>query len=344
MSVRFGIATFFHTFHRPMKSWQADLLIFLAALIWGVSYVFTYWGLSAAPPATLLLFRFLVGLLITLLVFGRYMFGIDRVMLRQGLILGSLFGTGYLLQSYAIQFTEISKASFITALVLPATPIVSFFVLHKRISAWNIFGVLIAICGVSLLVEVDFGNLFSSVKLGDLFALISIPFWAFYMNYIDIFTSDKEGTPNTARMLALQFCGAIPVLLAAMFLFEMNLFPQIVDAISRGVGPEFAENVKATLGKGIHFSNPNFWVSILFNGILASFALTLIQTAAQKYTTPVKAMLIFQFEPITATAVAFFLIEPYFTAWMGLGAMVIICGVLLSELGGMIFAKKAENA
>lgn len=323
-----------------MKSWQADLLIFLAALIWGVSYVFTYWGLSAAPPATLLLLRFLVGLAITCLVFGKYLSGIDRKMLRQGLLLGSLFGMGYLLQSYAIQFTDISKASFITSLVLPATPIVSYFVLRKAITVWNVLGVLLAICGVALLVEISIENLFGSLKLGDFFALASIPFWAFYMNYIDIFTSDKEGLPNTGRMLALQFCGAIPVLLTAMLLFETSLFPQLLDVLSRGVDPELADKVKVTLGKGVHFSDPNLWISILFNGLLASFVLTLIQTSAQKYTTPVRAMLIFQFEPITATIASYFLIEPYFTFGMGVGAAFILCGVLLSELGPLLISAK----
>ncbi|GHT16458.1 membrane protein [Planctomycetales bacterium] len=318
-----------------MKTWQADFLIFIAAVLWGLSYVFAAEGMVFASPALFLLIRFGLALLITFFFFGSMSLRtLKKKTWQRGLFLGMLFGGAYLLQTYAINFTTIPKASFITALVLPTVPFVSWFLLKKPIAVWNILGVVLAMLGIYFLVNPDLRE-FTNVQAGDIIAFCSIPLWAFYLNYIDIFTTEMEEDADTSKMLMLQFLGAIPVLLFVTIVFESGwvLAPLHPD-----------------LGKGFVWNAPDLWKFAICMGYLAllgSFALTFIQTAAQKYTTPVKAMVIFQFEPIIATISAILFYYYYLgdadaapTISMGIGCVIILTAVLISELGPMLVRRK----
>jgi drug/metabolite transporter (DMT)-like permease len=77
-----------------------------------------------------------------------------------------------------------------------------------------------------------------------------------------------------------------------------------------------------------------FWAGLIFCALGASLVTVFIQTACQKYTTPVQAMICFQSEPVVAMAAAAILLGETVSFWAGLGAAVIIGGVLISELGG----------
>ncbi|MDR0335848.1 MAG: DMT family transporter [Planctomycetaceae bacterium] len=310
-----------------MTPLRAEFLIFIAAVIWGLSYVFVKEGLLFASPALFLLIRFSAALLITFFFFGCLSLKtLKWKTWKRGLYLGTLFGSAYLLQTYAVNFTTIAKASFITALVLPAVPFVSWFLIKKPITIWNIVGVLLALLGIYFLVDPDFQE-FKNIQAGDIIALCSVPIWAFYLNYIDIYTTEMEEDANTAKMLMLQFLGAIPVLLLVTIIFESNIF----------IAP-----LHPDLGKGFLIHSPDLWKYFVCLGYLAfgSFALTFLQTSAQKYTTPVKAMILFQFEPIIATVAAVWYYQDIFDFKMGLGCVVIILAVIVSELGTIIFARK----
>ncbi|MDR3109078.1 MAG: DMT family transporter [Planctomycetaceae bacterium] len=311
-----------------MKTWQADFSIFIAAVLWGLSYIFANEGMVFASPALFLLIRFAVALLITFLFFGfMSMRTLKAKTWRRGLFLGSLFGGAYLLQMYAINFTTIPKASFITALVLPAVPFVSFFLLKKPITIWNMIGVALAMLGIYFLVDPDFRE-FTNIQAGDIIAFCSIPLWALYLNYIDVYTTEMEEDADTSKMLMLQFLGAIPVLLIVTVVFESGLI----------LAP-----LHESMGKGFVWNVPDLWkffVCIGYLSLLGSFALTFIQTAAQKYTTPVKAMIIFQFEPIIATVTSVLFYYYYLGnaeyepgTKMFLGCVIILTAVLISELG-----------
>ncbi|MDR1141396.1 MAG: DMT family transporter [Planctomycetaceae bacterium] len=311
-----------------MKPLHAEFLIFIAAVIWGLSYVFVKEGLFFASPALFLLIRFSAALLITFFFFGCLSLKtLKWKTWKRGLFLGALFGGAYLLQTYAVNFTTITKASFITAMVLPAVPFVSWFLIKKPITIWNIFGVIVALVGIYFLVDPDFRE-FKNIQAGDFIALCSVPLWAFYLNYIDIFTTEMEEDASTAKMLMLQFLGAIPVLLLVTIVFETNIF----------ISP-----LHEDLGKGFLINSPDLWkffVCLGYLALLGSFALTFLQTAAQKYTTPVKAMILFQFEPIIATVAAVWYYQDVFNFKMGLGCAAILLAVIVSELGAIIFARK----
>ena len=303
-----------------MKVWQADLAIIGAACIWGLSFIFTRWGLDDCSPALFLLCRFALALGVSLILFGRFLKGLDSQPVRHGLVLGFLMGTGYLLQTYSVNFTEVSRAAFIAAMALPAIPVVSFILFREKVKSHNLVGVIMALVGLYLLLDPQFTGL----RSGDIIALLSVPMWALYLIYINVYTEGRAGFEFTARLLILQFVGAIPLVLLTVIIFETGLIaPLHLD-----------------LGKGLTLS-PHFVIGLLFCGILASIGIVFIQTACQKYTTPLQAMLCFQFEPVSATVAAVLILGEEVGMKAALGAMVIIAGVLASELGGLWLARKA---
>ena len=163
------------------------------------------------------------------------------------------------------------------------------------------------------------------------------------MNYIDIFTTDMEADADTPKMLMLQFLGALPLLLLVVLVFESGLILKPIHPdMGRGI---ITHTIDMPYGdpeqhQVYHFGIVWLFIAIAYLALLGSFVITFIQTAAQKYTTPVKAMLIFQFEPVVATISAVIIFQEAFTGLKVAGCLVIIGGVLLSELGPMIFSSR----
>ncbi|MDR2455701.1 MAG: DMT family transporter [Deltaproteobacteria bacterium] len=304
-----------------MKPWQADLAIVGAAAIWGMSFIFTRWGLTDCSPALFLVARFGLALAVSLLLFGGKLAGMPRATLRRGFILGVLMGGGYLLQTYSVNFTEVSRAAFIAALTLPAIPVMSFILFRQKLRLNNAVGIALALLGLYLLLDPRF----SGFRIGDLMALVSVPLWALYLIYINIFTEGIDEPHLTARLLLTQFLGALALVAVFTLIFESGfILPPLHPDLGKGLKPT-----------GL------FWAGLTYCALLASIGIVFIQTSCQKYTTAVQAMLCFQLEPVTATAGAFLLLGEQVGLKAVIGAAVIILGVLASELGGMLGSKKA---
>jgi drug/metabolite transporter (DMT)-like permease len=308
-----------------MKAWQADLAIVGAAAIWGLSFVFTSCGLEDSSPALFLLSRFALALLVSLALFGLSLRGVGKKTVRRGLILGFLMGTGYLLQNYSVNFTDVARAAFIAAMTLPAIPIVSFILFREKIKIYNLVGIILAILGLYLLIDPGLGSLSAGIRSGDIIALLSVPCWALYLIYMNRFTEGEEDPKLTKRLLVLQFMGAIPLVLLTFLIFESGL-------ILAPLHPDLA--------KGVSLSG-HFVVGLIFCALLASILIVFIQTACQKYTTPIQAMLSFQFEPITATIAAWLILGQTIGLIAAIGAVIIILGVITSELGAILAQRKA---
>jgi drug/metabolite transporter (DMT)-like permease len=307
-------------FGENMKVWQADLAIILAGTIWGMSFIFTRWGLDNCSPALFLLLRFLLALVVSVALFWRHLKGLGRKTFSQGVILGLFMGGGFLLQNYSVNFTEVPRAAFIAAMTLPAIPLVSFILFREKVKINNLLGIILALIGLYLLLDPSFNGLNS----GDIIALISVPLWALYLIYINKFTEGSQEEHLTSRLLVSQFIGAIPLVLLAVIFFESGAFSALHPDLVKGL----------TL-------TTKFTVGLLFCALLASIGIVFIQTACQKYTTPVQAMLCFQFEPITATIGAYFILNEAISFKAGVGAAIIILGVLVSEIGALILAARA---
>lgn len=282
-------------------------------LIWGFTFVFTKIGLESTTGSFLVLLRFFIGMMFLILFFGRHILPIDKSTLQKGLVLGLLYGGGFVLQTYGLQFTTVPKSAFITGMAVPMVPFVFWFIERKRIQFFSILGVIVATLGLWLFSRPDFANL----NLGDILTLFSTLFWAFYVTLMDLYTKDRTDFPYTVKLVFLQFLFICLVSTMTFFIFDFKSFFLKFDS--------------------------NLISAIAYNGIIASFLVTFIHTGYQKFTTPVKAALIFSLEPVVASVVSIFVFSITFQSVEILGAAIMICGVLISELGPVLFKfKKTE--
>lgn len=286
-----------------MSSWKAELMLLLMTMIWGATFLFTKIGLEATGPYFYLVLRFSIAVLLTLLFFSNKFDFKNKELLKQGLILGGIFGIGFILQTKGLEYTTIQKSAFITGLTVVITPFTFKIISKKTILLFSKIGVIIAFVGLYIFTEPDF----SDINLGDVYTFLSTFCWAIYIPLLDKFTNKNETKNLTINLVFLQLASMLVVVSLGFIIFEFNNF--YIDW------------------------NYELIQSVLFNGVVASFILMFIHTNFQKHTTPVKAALIFSLEPIFAAVFAFIFLNEYLTEIESLGASILFFGVLTSELG-----------
>ena len=130
---------------------------------------------------------------------------------------------------------------------------------------------------------------------------------------MDIYTKEIRSFEKTVQLVMLQFMVIVIVGFSGYLVFEMK-------------------DLTFTL-------SGNLTTALIYNGIIASVILTLIHTSVQKYSTPIKAALIFSLEPVFAAIVALIFLSETLSPLETLGAMILFLGVLFSETGEYIFGK-----
>ncbi len=125
------------------KHFLSTLCLIVASIIWGTAFVAQTTGMEFIGPLTFTNMRFLIGGIIVL-PFAFYEINKIKnlknkkkfifVVLLTGLSL--LLGT--YLQQYALQYTKVGNAAFLTILYVPFVPIISRLFLKKKIH-WSIW-------------------------------------------------------------------------------------------------------------------------------------------------------------------------------------------------------------
>jgi len=289
-----------------LKVWKAELALVFITLIWGATFTFTKNGLENSSPSLFLILRFSISILIAIIFFNKYLRKIDKLTLRNGIILGCLLGGGFVFQTYGLVDVMASKSAIITGLSVTLTPFAFWIVTKRKIEFWQIIGVIIATIGLWL-----FNPRIDTISRGDILVIISTFFWAFYITYMDVFTKNVEKFAETAQLVIIQIICVVPIALIPFFLFDIH---------------------------NLHFCiNTKLITSLAYNGIIASFILTLIHTSVQRYTTPVKAALIFSLEPVFASIIAIILLQEELKYWEYIGGSLMLFGVIVSEIGPLFF-------
>jgi drug/metabolite transporter (DMT)-like permease len=304
-----------------VSHYKAELMLVLMTAIWGATFLVTAEGLEFATPLLYNALRFALAFLLTLVVFFKKLKFRDKEILRSGSILGLIFGVGFALQTYALSLTTISKTAFITALTVVLTPFFYKIITGKNPRFWPRIGIVVAFTGLVIFTfpfqEYEGIPFFSAIwdfiasfNPGDFMAILSCLCWALYITLMDKYTKHRDSFSFTISLVSVQF-------------FVVMIVNAILALVLTG------SEMRLDL-------NNDLLLSLAFNGILASFVVTLIHTYYQKHTTPVKAALIFSLEPVFASIIAFIAIGEilgYRESW---GAAILMVGVLISEMGLMI--------
>ena len=209
---------------------QANLLLVLAAMIWGSSFVVQQTGTGDLGTITFTGARFLFGAMI-ILPFGiRQLLRVERedrkFELKDwcGIVLtGFVLLTAATLQQHGILRTTVTNAGFLTALYVPLVPVLGLLLLKRKVHFTIWPASICCFIGTYILSGAD-GFEFA---VGDLWVISSTVFWACHVILIGIFAS-RTRAPFVVAATQFLVCGFGGLVLG--FFFESPDFEQIRGA------------------------------------------------------------------------------------------------------------------
>jgi drug/metabolite transporter (DMT)-like permease len=275
---------------------RSDLLLVAAAAVWGVSFVIVKDALTDASPLLLLGVRFTIATLV-LAPFINLRGGFSAAELRAGLLLTVLLASGFATQAVGLQYTTPARSAFIVAMSSVLAPVIAMVLLKHRTGWLVLLALVIAGAGIYFLTAPDAGGL----NRGDMWTLITAVVFGGHIVAVTEFSKRFEAE----RIVWLQLPGtAVGTLVAALVLEPMRL--------EWSVG---------------------FGVALLFLGVMSTAVALVWQMRAQREMTSARASLLLCFEPVFAALTSRFFWGESFTLSQGVGALLILGGMVLAVLG-----------
>ena len=291
--------------------WRTDLALALVCLTWGATFIIVKQALLDSSTLLFLAVRFsIAAVILALALFAQIRRGgrspSRRLALRGGLIAGAFLFTGYVLQTLGLNYTSASKAGFITGLYIPLVPLVGALVYRRRPALFEIAGVTAAAIGMGLM-TLEPGAL--RVNRGDLLVAGCAAAFACHIVILGHYARHAQ----TALLTVVQ--------ISASAVFGLSTF-------------WWAEPVRVTW-------SPRLLTALGITSVLATALAFLIQTWAQRYSSPTRTAIIFSLEPVFAWATSWIVAGELLTHRALAGATLILGGILAVELKPF---QRAESA
>jgi len=277
-----------------------DLLLLLAAMIWGFAFVAQRAGMEHIGPFLFNAFRFLIGgvILLPFIYFqksNKVSFKDFTKNCKGGLFAGLLLFGGASMQQIGIVNTTAGKAGFITGLYVVLVPI--FGLMFKRKTPINVWvGAIFAVVGLYFLTVTD--NF--TILIGDIFVLVSAIIWAFHVLII----AKYAPTGNAIIISVFQFilCGFLSLVFAMVF--EEIVLLNILEAT----------------------------IPILYGGLLSVAVAFTLQVIAQKHAHPSLAAIILSLESVFAVFGGWLLLDEIMNFKSITGCFLMLIGMIIAQL------------
>ncbi|KAB3530079.1 DMT family transporter [Alkaliphilus serpentinus] len=278
------------------KQLKADLALLGVTVVWGSSFVLTKNALDYLPTYNFLAIRFILAALISSIIFYKNILSINKDTLKYGIIIGIILFGGYAFQTVGLNYTTASKSGFITGFSVVIVPIVSALFLKQKPHKEAVAGVILAIVGLGFLTL----NSSLTLNIGDTLTLIAAFMFAFHIITVGKYTVMVD----SIAMAIIQI--AMVGVLSLFFSFAIE---------------------NPTIPRGF-----DVWLSILILATLATSGAFIIQNAMQKFTSPTHTALIYSGEPVFSAVFAFIMLGERLTKQGILGSVLILSGMILSEM------------
>ncbi|MGN0709012.1 MAG: DMT family transporter [Anaerovoracaceae bacterium] len=299
------------------KKARGDIMLFIAALIWGSAFVAQKQGGSIGSFTYNGLRSFLGFLVIFIYIIIR-----DRCaaakpsdrpsgsgrsraeLVKASLICGAALFVATSCQQIGLAYTDVGKAGFITSLYTVIVPFFSVF-LHKKVHlrTWLCAG--LGVIGFYFLSMKGFDF---RIGRGDVFVLVSAFCYAIQIVAVDVFSDKVDGV----KLSASQF----------LVIAVLSIAPAFSES------PSLAEVMSA-------------WPAIAYGGVLSCGVAYTLQIQGQKDTEPAQASLIMCLESVFSAIFGALLLHENLGARAYFGCAIIFTAVVLSNLP---FKTGAESA
>jgi drug/metabolite transporter (DMT)-like permease len=297
------------------RSLKAHLLLVLMTLIWGSTFVLIKQALNDSSPLVLNAVRMALAGVLLAIFYWKQITKLTRPALIAGVTVGFFLYLGYALQTSGLRLTTPSKSAFLTGTSTVMVPLLLVAIWRTHIHLWRVVGIVLALAGLFLMTVPGGGaNLadFAKVNLGDILSIGCAVGFAFHIVFVG----------RASQRFPFEQIAVLQISTAAVLMA-----------------------VTAPLLEHPHF-HPNGTViaTILITGIFGTAVAFTVQAWAQQFTPATHTALIFNLEPVFAWLTSFVYLKERLGLRAGAGALLILGGVLVSELLGQVEKPDEENA
>lgn len=215
------------------KKTFASIMLFIATLIWGLSYSIQTISADHLGTYAIVFFKGLGGIfLLPFLILQKKR--IDKESLKGGILIGIFALSGCVMQQIGITSSTVSKSSFITALYIIIVPAIGFL-LGNKTSKRILVSIVLACVGLYFLC------FSASVKLqvGDLYLFLGSICFALQIIYIDKYSQSCDPIVLTfVQQVLISICAGIVMLVWEKPLlddFRLSLFPILYLVFASGM-------------------------------------------------------------------------------------------------------------
>ncbi|MGF6752650.1 drug/metabolite transporter (DMT)-like permease [Paraburkholderia sp. GAS42] len=289
------------------KHLRANLLMLVAALIWGSAFVAQRLSLDVIGPFLFTGLRFLLGatVVFSLLLYLRKSRAraasavttrtVSRELLASGAVLGLLLSVAISMQQIGLQYTKVANAGFISSLYVVIVPLMGVLARHETaIGTW--LGALLAAIGMYFLsVNEQF-----SILYGDWYQLAGAFVIAAQVMLVGRFA--RRHDPLMLALVQFVTCGV--VCLAIGLACEPLRLADIVRAAP----------------------------TILYGGALSVGVAYTIQVVAQKDAAPAHAAVIFSMEGVFAALAGWLVLGETLPGRALVGCVLMLAGLIVCQV------------
>lgn len=283
---------------------RSDLILLLAAAIWGFAFVAQRMGMDHVGPFTYTAARFTLGclVLVPFLLFRKPDFSQVRQespasrkkMLLLQLLLGLILFGGISFQQYGLQFTTAGNAGFITGLYVVFVPVAGLFLGHRvHLNLW--IGIGLAAAGLWFLSVVPG----TGINPGDIYVFVCAIFWTAHVLLIGYLAPRRD--PVHIAMIQFTVCAVLSWFVA--------------------IG---SEEIRA--GQIMAAAWP-----ILYGGALSVGIAYTLQIVAQQHAHPAYASIILSLESAFAVLGGWLILSEPLTGRILLGCGLMLAGMIIVQ-------------
>lgn len=276
-------------------------------LIWGSTFVLIKEALKDSSPLLLNAVRMALAAVLLALYYRKHLNTWTRPALISGVLVGIFLYLGYALQTTGLKLTTPSKSAFLTGTSTVLVPLILVMFWKTRIHIWRVVGIALAFLGLFLM-TVPAGRAgladFANVNRGDLLSIGCA--FGFALQIIFLGRATRRFPFEQIAVLQIGIAAALMAVTAP--LLEHPRFHPSTTVIA----------------------------TVLITGILGTAVAFTVQAWAQQFTPATHTALIFNLEPVFAWLTSFIYLKERLGLRAGAGALLILTGVLVSELLGQV--------
>ncbi len=293
-----------------MKSkaqFKSELMLILVTLIWGGTFPVIKAGLNDISPLLMVVVRFALAFLFFLPLIIKRRNLLTSGIIKAGLILGFSTFIGYGMLTIGLTMTTVAKSSLISYGYALVTPLLQFLLLKKKVSPINLIGLVIAFTGMMVFTSPSAAGW----NMGDSITVFVALGYAFTVVLLDKYSRIYD----------------VEVLTGIQFFFTAVFSVMLIPFFET---PVFIPTV-------------NLFIALFYLVIPGTVGALYLMNRYQKGTTPVRAVVIYALEPVIAIVLGYFFLAEYIGLQEFIGGVIILAGVLFSEIWGLFVSLKSKT-